>query len=169
MLNREQRRAKLKEMNKKFIIDVTKGTLELPVKGCDEPLVIDIMNYENYHDLYKLSRKFSNPQKAYSADFDAMDAEQDMDVKSDMYADLTLKIVKDFASCVDSVFGKGATSKIFGNTAPMPPVMFEFIDECIIPILDEVKQYMDSESGAGVDTRAAADAAGAALSRVGNV
>lgn len=60
MLNREQRRAQLKQLGKKFSgIDVTKGTLDIPIKDSDEKLVLDLMNFDT---VYYLSEMCENSQ-----------------------------------------------------------------------------------------------------------
>lgn len=83
MLNREQRRAQLKQLGKKFSgIDVTKGTLDIPIKDSDEKLVLDLMNFDTVYYLSEMCEKFTNLQESYAEDFDAIDKIADNNRKS---------------------------------------------------------------------------------------
>ena len=56
-MNREQRRAQLKQLGKKFSgIDVTKGTLDIPV-GNSEKVTLDLMNFDTIYYLSEMSEK----------------------------------------------------------------------------------------------------------------
>ena len=82
-LNREQRRAQLKQLGKKFSgIDVTKGTLDIPIIGSDEVIKLDLMNFDTIYYLSEMSEKFSDLQGSYAEDFEAIDNIKDNSKKS---------------------------------------------------------------------------------------
>lgn len=145
-LNREQRRAQLKQLGKKFSgIDVTKGTLDIPIRGSDEVIKLDLMNFDTIYYLSEMSEKFSDLQGSYSEDFDAIDSIQDNVKKSMALIRVYKKIIDDFAYYVDKVFGVGATKRIFGNEAPMPQAIGEFIED-LSPVLQAVSTLVSNEN-----------------------
>lgn len=145
MLNREQRRAQLKQLGKKFSgIDVTKGTLDLPIKDSDEKLVLDLMNFDTVYYLSEMCEKFTNLQESYAADFDAIDKIADNNRKSMAVIRVYKKVIDDFSMYIDKVFGEGSTQKVFGNKAPMPQVIGEFIED-ISPVMQAVSIMLESE------------------------
>ena len=74
-MNREQRRAQLKQLGKKFSgIDVTKGTLDMSISGSDDVVTLDLMNFDTIYYLSEMSEKFSDLQSSYSEDFNAIDS-----------------------------------------------------------------------------------------------
>lgn len=144
-LNREQRRAQLKQLGKKFSgLDITKGTLDIDIKGSDEKITIDLMNFDTIYYLTEMSEKFSNLQSAYSEDFEAIDKIEDTMKKSMALVRVYKKVIDDFAFYVDKIFGDGATKRIFGNEAPMPQVIGEFIED-LSPVMQAVTSVMVSE------------------------
>lgn len=149
-MNREQRRAQLKQLSKKFNgIDITKGTIDIPIKDSDDSITLDMMNFDTIYYLMELSEKFSDIQVSYSEDFDSIDKIEDNSKKSMALIRLYKKVVDDFAFYIDKVFGEGATLKIFGNEAPMPQVIGEFIED-LSPVLQAVSTMITADNDASV-------------------
>lgn len=145
-MNREQRRAQLKQLSKKFSgIDVTKGTLDIPIKGSDDSITLDMMNFDTIYYLMELSEKFSDIQSSYSEDFDSIDKIEDNSKKSMALIRLYKKVIDDFTIYIDKVFGEGATLKIFGNEAPMPQVIGEFIED-LSPVLQAISAMINDDN-----------------------
>ena len=149
-MNREQRRAQLKQLGKKFSgIDVTKGTLDIPISDSDEVIKLDLMNFDTIYYLSEMSEKFSDLQSSYAEDFDAIDNIKDNSKKSMALIRLYKKVVDDFTLYIDKIFGKGATLKIFGNEAPMPQVIGEFIED-LSPVLQAISAMVTDDNDAPV-------------------
>ena len=149
-LNREQRRAQLKQLGKKFSgIDVTKGTLDIPVSGSDKVLKLDLMNFDTIYYLSEMSEKFSDLQSSYAEDFDAIDNIKDNSKKSIALIKVYKKVIDDFAYYVDKVFGDGATKLIFGNEAPMPQAIGEFIED-LAPVMQAISAMVTDDNDAPV-------------------
>ena len=149
-MNREQRRAQLKQLGKKFSgIDITKGTLDIPISDSDEVVTLDLMNFDTIYYLSEMSEKFSDLQSSYAEDFNAIDNIKDNSKKSMALIRLYKKVVDDFTYYVDKVFGEGATLKIFGNEAPMPQVIGEFIED-LSPVLQAVSAMITDDNDAPV-------------------
>ena len=149
-MNREQRRAQLKQLGKKFSgIDITKGTLDIPISGSDEVIKLDLMNFDTIYYLSEMSEKFSDLQSSYAEDFDAIDNIKDNSKKSMALIRLYKKVVDDFTYYVDKIFGEGATLKIFGNEAPMPQVIGEFIED-LSPVLQAISAMVTDDNDAPV-------------------
>lgn len=147
-MNREQRRAQLKQLSKKFSgIDVTKGTLDIPIRGSEGSITLDMMNFNTIYYLMELSEKFSDIQSAYSEDFDSIDKIADNSKKSMALIRLYKKVIDDFTFYIDKVFGEGATLKIFGNEAPMPQVIGEFIED-LSPVLQAISTMITADNDA---------------------
>ena len=145
-LNREQRRAQLKQLGKKFSgIDVTKGTLDIPISDSDEVIKLDLMNFDTIYYLSEMSEKFSNLQSSYAEDFDAIDNIKDNSKKSIALIKVYKKVIDDFAYYVDKVFGDGATKLIFGNEAPMPQAIGEFIED-LAPVMQAISTLVQNEN-----------------------
>lgn len=149
-MNREQRRAQLKQLGKKFSgIDITKGTLDIPISGSDEVIKLDLMNFDTIYYLSEMSEKFSDLQSSYAEDFNAIDNIKDNSKKSMALIRLYKKVVDDFTLYIDKIFGEGATLKIFGNEAPMPQVIGEFIED-LSPVLQAVSAMITDDNDAPV-------------------
>ena len=149
-LNREQRRAQLKQLGKKFSgIDVTKGTLDIPISGSDEVIKLDLMNFDTIYYLSEMSEKFSDLQSSYAEDFDAIDNITDNTKKSIALIKVYKKVIDDFAYYVDKVFGDGATKLIFGNEAPMPQAIGEFIED-LAPVMQAISAMVTDDNDAPV-------------------
>lgn len=145
-LNREQRRAQLKQLGKKFSgIDVTKGTLDIPISGSDKVIKLDLMNFDTIYYLSEMSEKFSDLQSSYAEDFDAIDNIKDNSKKSIARIRVYKKVIDDFAYYVDKVFGDGATELIFGNEAPMPQAIGEFIED-LAPVMQAISTLVQNEN-----------------------
>lgn len=145
-MNREQRRAQLKQLGKKFNgLDITKGTLDIPISDSSETLTLDLMNFDTIFYLTEMADKFSNLQEYYKEDFEEVDSIQDKTKKSLALVRLYKKVINDFVFYVDNVFGDGATKKIFGNTAPMPQTIAEFIED-LSPVVQAISSVMSSET-----------------------
>lgn len=144
-LNREQRRAQLKQLGKKFSgIDVTKGTLDIPISGSDGVIKLDLMNFDTIYYLSEMSEKFSDLNGSYAEDFNAIDNIKDNSKKSIALIKVYKKVIDDFAYYIDKVFGDGATKLIFGNEAPMPQAIGEFIED-LAPVMQAISTLVQNE------------------------
>ena len=147
-MNREQRRAMLKNVNKKFTgFDLTDGTLKIPVKvnGVQkDELHLNLNDYNTFSALYNMYLMFTNIENAYKDLFDDADnAPTYMDkVKKTMQAYQT--IINDFTNAIDNLFGEGASFKIFGVKTPMPSALVDFLDG-LQPVLELASQVIDEE------------------------
>lgn len=144
-MNREQRRAQIKQLSKKFNgIDVTKGTLDIPI-GDGDKVTLDLMSFDTIYYLSEMVEKFTDLQSSYAEDFTAIDSIKDKSKKSFAIVRVYKKIIDDFVYYVDKVFGVGATKRIFGNEAPMPQGIGEFIED-LSPILQAVSTLLTNEN-----------------------
>lgn len=125
-MNREQRRAALKQANKIKGFDITKGTLKVDVAGSDDPLEVDVMDFGVTSALYELYEKFSDIEKSYEDDYKAAFSGED---NVSARFNLMKKIIMDFSSSVDTIFGEGACLKIFGHKYPQIVQIAEFIED----------------------------------------
>ena len=147
-MNREQRRAMLKNVNKKFTgFDLTDGTLKIPVKVNGEQkdeLHLNLNDYNTFSALYNMYLMFTNIEDNYKELFDEADnAPTQMDkVKKTMQAYQT--IINDFTNAVDELFGDGASFKIFGVKTPMPSALVDFLDG-LQPVLELASQIIGEE------------------------
>ena len=147
-MNREQRRAMLKNVNKKFTgFDLTDGTLRIPVKvnGVQkDELQLNLNDYNTFSALYNMYLMFTNIEGSYKDLFDEADnAPTQMDkVKKTMQAYQT--IINDFTNAVDKLFGDGASFKIFGVKTPMPSALVDFLDG-LQPVLELASQIIGEE------------------------
>ena len=147
-MNREQRRAMLKNVNKKFTgFDLTDGTLKIPVKVDGEQkdeLHLNLNDYNTFSALYNMYLMFTNIEENYKELFDEADnAPTQMDkVKKTMQAYQT--IINDFTNAVDNLFGDGASFKIFGVKTPMPSALVDFLDG-LQPVLELASQIIGEE------------------------
>lgn len=147
-MNREQRRAMLKNVNKKFTgFDLTDGTLKIPVKVNGEQkdeLHLNLNDYNTFSALYNMYFMFTNIEENYKELFDEADnAPTQMDkVKKTMQAYQT--IIKDFIISIDELFGDGASFKIFGVKTPMPSALVDFLDG-LQPVLELASQIIGEE------------------------
>lgn len=147
-MNREQRRAMLKNVNKKFTgFDLTDGTLKIPVKVDGEQkdeLQLNLNDYNTFSALYNMYLMFTNIEDNYKELFDEADnAPTQMDkVKKTMQAYQT--IISDFTKSVDDLFGEGASFKIFGVKTPMPSALVDFLDG-LQPVLELASQIIGEE------------------------
>lgn len=147
-MNREQRRAMLKNVNKKFTgFDLTDGTLKIPVKVDGEQkdeLHLNLNDYDTFSALYNMYLMFTNIEENYKELFDEADnAPTQMDkVKKTRQAYQT--IIKDFVKSVDELFGEGASFRIFGVKTPMPSALVDFLDG-LQPVLELASQIIGEE------------------------
>ena len=147
-MNREQRRAMLKNVNKKFTgFDLTDGTLKIPVKVNGEQkdeLHLNLNDYNTFSALYNMYFMFTNIEENYKDLFDeAANAPTRMDkVKKTMQA--YQAIIKDFICAIDDLFGDGASFKIFGVKTPMPSALVDFLDG-LQPVLELASQVIGEE------------------------
>lgn len=170
-MNREQRRAQLRELKKKFTgIDVSSGELEVPIVGSEEVLRVDLYDFGTTKHLMRMCDLFLNMREHRKEAFEAMEAETDAFRKDLMFSDIYEGVVKEFAGHVDAVFGEGAMLKIFGNVEPVPAPIVEFV-KCVAPIVQAAASVMSGELHSAEDNAAlkTAAAATAAAGREGNV
>lgn len=144
-MNREQRRAQIKQLGKKFSgIDITKGTLDIPI-GNGDKVTLDLMSFDTIYYFSEMIEKFTDLQSAYGEDFTAIDSIKDKSKRSFALVRVYKKIIDDFTYSVDKVFGVGATKRIFGNEAPMPQGIGEFMED-LSPILQAISTLLTNES-----------------------
>lgn len=142
-MNREQRRAALKQAGKIKGFDITKGVLEIDIANSDEKLTVDVMDFGVTSALYDLYHKFSNMQETYKEDYEvAFGEEKNIDAK---FA-LMKKIVMDFSEAVEAIFGEGACTKLFGHKYPQVVQIAEFVED-----FKPVAAAIISASGLGND------------------
>ena len=147
-MNREQRRAMLKNVNKKFTgFDLTDGTLKIPIKVNGEQkdeLQLNLNDYNTFSALYNMYLMFTNIEDNYKELFDDADnAPTQMEkVKKTMQAYKT--IINDFTKSIDELFGDGASFKIFGVKTPMPSALVDFLDG-LQPVLELASQIIGEE------------------------
>lgn len=147
-MNREQRRAMLKNVNKKFTgFDLTDGTLKIPVKVNGEQkdeLQLNLNDYNTFSALYNMYLMFTNLEDTYKELFDEADnAPTQMEkVKKTMQAYKT--IINDFTKSIDELFGDDASLKIFGVKTPMPSALVDFLDG-LQPVLELASQIIGEE------------------------
>ena len=147
-MNREQRRAMLKNVNKKFTgFDLTDGTLKIPVKVNGEQkdeLHLNLNDYNTFSALYNMYLMFTNIEENYKELFDEADnaPTQIEKVKKTMQAYQT--IINDFTKSIDELFGEGASFKIFGVKTPMPSALVDFLDG-LQPVLELASQIIGEE------------------------
>lgn len=148
-MNREQRRAALRQASKIKGFDITKGTLEVSIANSDEKLVVDVMDADvmfSFHDMYM---KFSHLEETYKDEYTAAFADN-----ADPNGKILLmrKIIYDFSEAIDNIFGKDACEKIFGHKHPQLVQIKEFIED-FAPIAKAII------ASSGVDSLAAESAA----------
>lgn len=144
-MNREQRRAQIKQLSKKFNgIDITKGTLDIPI-GDGDKVTLDLMSFDTIYYLSEMVEKFTDLQSSYAEDFTAIDSIKDKSKKSFAIVRVYKKIIDDFVYFIDKVFGVGSAKRIFGNEAPMPQCIGEFIED-LSPILQAVSTLLTNEN-----------------------
>lgn len=81
-MGRAETRAKIQKLNKRFTgIHVTKGNLEVPVDGYDEPLLVDINNFDTIYHLSEMCDKFSDIDGSYPEETAAAKALEDEKAK----------------------------------------------------------------------------------------
>lgn len=145
-MNREQRRAQLKQLGKKFSgLDITKGTIDIPIRGGEDHVTLDLMSFDTIYYLSEMIEKFTDPQSAYGEDFTAIDSIKDKSKRTFATVRVYKKIIDDFTYSVDKIFGVGATKRIFDNEAPMPQGIAEFIED-LTPILQAISTLITNES-----------------------
>lgn len=126
-MNREQRRAALRQTGRIKGFDITQGTLEVNIKNSDEPLVVDVMDFGVTDAIYSLYKKFSNMEEAYKEHYEKAFNE---DVNSvDAKYNLMKAIITDFSTAVEGIFGEGSCVKIFGHKYPQVVQIAEFIED----------------------------------------
>ena len=127
-MNREQRRAMLKNVNKKFTgFDLTDGTLKIPVKVDGEQkdeLQLNLNDYNTFSALYNMYLMFTNIEENYKELFDEADnAPTQMDkVKKTMQAYKT--IINDFTNAIPAFL-----------TFAMMPLAYSIADGIIFGII----------------------------------
>lgn len=164
-MNREQRRAQLKALGSRFKgFDMTSGVLEVPIRGKEETLKIDMMDYNVIYNLVELSEKFSNIEEAYEEEFTHIDSIKEDMKKATALFKIYKVIIDDFVDYVDKTFGDGSAKLIFGGRAPMPQLIMEFLED-LTPIIQTAISIMNSE----VETMTTSKVSKYSASREGNV
>lgn len=149
-MNREQRRAAMKQAGKIKGFDISKGTLEVDIKDSDEKLVVDVMDFgvtDAIHDLYM---KFNNLEESYKDEYEKAFKSGINDTEAKYQ--LMKKIIVDFSTAVDNIFGEGACIKLFGHKYPQLVQIAEF-NEDFAPVALAIIQ------SSGIDTLTVQDMA----------
>lgn len=126
-MNREQRRAALRQASKIKGFDITKGTLEVSIANSDEKLVVDVMDAGvmfAFHDMY---HKFSHLEETYKDEYEKAFANNDDSLDAKFM--LMRKIITDFSEAVDNIFGEDSCKKLFGHKYPQLVQIKEFIED----------------------------------------
>ena len=126
-MNREQRRAALRQAGKVKGFDITRGTLEVSIANSDEKLTVDVMDFEVTESIYNLVRNFSRLEETYKEDYDKAfnSGAEDIDSKFQ----LMKKVITDFSSAIEKIFGEDSCVKLFGHKYPMLVQINEFIED----------------------------------------
>lgn len=147
MLNREQRRAQLKQLNKKFKgFDITSGVLEIPIKGKEETLKLDVMDFDVIFYLTEMCNNFKNMDEVYKEDFERANNAPDNSTKAFETMRVYKKVINDFGECIDNAFGEGTMLRIFDKRTPVPELLGEFIED-LMPIVQVLASYHMVENG----------------------
>lgn len=169
-MNREQRRAQLKALGKKFSgINVSNGVLDVPIVGSEESLQVDLMDFGTTMHLMRMCDLFMNMKEHYKSELEAVDAETDKFKASLLFCEIYESMCREFTTHVESVFGEGSMRKIFGNVRPVPEAIKEFVHS-VAPIVQAAASMMNGSIDTGADDSVlnAAAAATAAAGREGN-
>lgn len=146
-MNREQRRAQLKGLSKKFDgFDLTTGVLEIPIKGSDETVTMDVLDYDSLYNLVMMSERFANINEVYKEDFVRIDSIENTTKKQIELFKLYRVIIRDFLESIDGIFGIGASNKIFGGRVPMPQLIGEFLED-LTPVVQVAASMLQEETG----------------------
>lgn len=144
-MNREQRRAQLKDLSKKFTgFNITSGVVDIPVGTDGTKLQFDTMNYDTIYYLSELVDKFSHIEETYADDFKKVE-EADESRRQFATVKLYKKIITDFCEVVEHIFGEGSVVILFGNTAPMPQVIAEFLED-LAPIVAVLPRFAETDT-----------------------
>lgn len=142
-MNREQRRAKLKQLGRHFDgFDITTGIIELPIKGTDKKLKLDLYDFETIATLSDMVYNFQNSASIYPEEYKATQEEKDPSKLLHAQVMYYRKIIASFSESINHLFGANAVVDIFGNKTPMPQVIAEFLDD-FIPIVEVIKTIND--------------------------
>ena len=126
-MNREQRRAALRQAGRIKGFDITQGTLEINIKNSDEPLVVDVMDFGVTDAIYSMYKKFSNMEESYKEHYEKALSEDEDAI--DARYNLMKAIITDFSTAVEGIFGEGSCVKIFGHKYPQVVQIAEFIED----------------------------------------
>lgn len=147
-MNREQRRALLKNVNKKFTgFDLTDGTLKIPVKVNGEQkneLQLNLNDYDTFSALYNMYLMFTNIEETYKELFDEADSAPTEMQRVTKTMAAYKSIIADFTHAIDDLFGEGSSLKIFGVKTPMPSALVDFLDG-LQPVLELASQIIGEE------------------------
>ena len=125
-MNREQRRAALRQSKKVTGFDTTQDTLEVSVAGSDEKLVVDTFDMGVIFAIHDLVYNFADIETTYKEDYEkAFAPNGDIEAKYQ----LMKKVVTDFSESVENIFGEDSAKKIFGHKYPHPVQISEFIED----------------------------------------
>lgn len=169
-MNREQKRAQLKALGKKFSgINVSNGILDVPIVGSKETLQVDLMNFGTTMHLMRMCDLFLNMKEHHKDELEAVEAETDKFKSALMFGEIYERMCAEFMSHVEAVFGEGSMKKIFGNIQPVPEAIKQFVHS-VAPIVQAAASMMNGGLESGVDdsTLKTAAAATAAAGREGN-
>lgn len=142
-MNREQRRAQLKDLSKKFSgFNITRGVVDIPV-GDGASVKLDTMNYDTIYYLSELVDRFGHIEETYADEFKEIDS---VNESRKQFATVKLykKIITEFCETVEKIFGEGSVILLFGNTAPMPQAIAEFLED-LAPIISLLPRFVETD------------------------
>lgn len=147
-MNREQRRARFREMQKQVRgFDKEGGIIHLPVKGNNGEVTIDI-DTDDFDVAYKfvaMCTKYENLDGVLKEKIDKLD-DYDSETSSAFYVMQVMRdLFLDIRNAIDDVFGEGTGDKIWGaGKIPTFSAIADFF-EAVYPVLSIIlaKSGMD--------------------------
>lgn len=148
-MNREQRRAKFKEMQKKVRgYEKEGGVIHLPIKGSTGDVVLDI-DTDDFDVAFKfisMCKKYENLDNVLKEKVDKLDDYNDSEVSSAFYVmQIMRELFLDIRNNIDDVLGEGTGDKVWGKgKIPTFSAISDFF-ETIYPVLSIIlaKSGMD--------------------------
>lgn len=151
MLNREQRRAYLKNLGKKFPgFTITDGVVNVNINDEDgkkrDTVQMDLNNFKTVTHLIRMCAVFESAKETYAEEYTAVEAATSKLQQMILMGEIYEKLVAEVVGHVDAIFGEGSAVKIFGNDSPMPVVVTSFVSD-FMPLAKEMAAYMNPSAG----------------------
>lgn len=120
----------------KASIRVSKG-IEVEVNDNGDTITMNVESAEFVNEFYALLDKFENlADKARSDEYKAMDTREKLTV--------IVQGTKDVLASIDSIFGDGASRKIFGDATPSLYIIADYFEK-ITPIIRKYAEQRRSD------------------------